>query len=226
MKGRIKHIFFDLDHTLWDFDKNSEVAFDKIFKSSYPDINTSAFIQQYVPINQACWALFQNDEITQEELRYNRLKHTFDAINIELPDSDIHSIAHNYLELLPNSNLLLAGALEILDYLAPNYSLHIITNGFAGVQAKKIANSNIEHYFKSITASEAAGAKKPSRKIFEHALASANAQKSQSVMIGDSLDADVHGAIHFGIDAIYFNPHGTAVDVPSVANLVDLKIYL
>jgi YjjG family noncanonical pyrimidine nucleotidase len=225
--NRIKHIFFDLDHTLWDFDKNSEVAFDKIFKLNHPNIKIDRFIEKYVPINQACWKLFQNDEITHHELRYNRLKHTFDAINFEISDAEIDIIANDYLEFLPESNLLFDGAIEILEYLVTKYELHIITNGFAEVQAKKINNSNIDHYFKSITNSEMAGVKKPNPKIFEHALEIAKAKKSESIMIGDSLDADVRGAINFGIDAIYFNSNGenATIDVLEIKNLLELKNY-
>jgi YjjG family noncanonical pyrimidine nucleotidase len=226
-KNKIKHIFFDLDHTIWDFDKNSEVAFDKIFKSNHPNIKTNLFIEKYVPINQACWKLFQIDEITHHELRYNRLKHTFDAICYEISDVEIDKIANDYLDFLPQSNLLFDGAIEILEYLVTKYELHIITNGFADVQAKKINNSNISHYFKSITNSEMAGVKKPNPKIFEHALEIAKAKKSESIMIGDSLDADVHGAINFGIDAIYFNSNGenATIDVLEIKNLLELKNY-
>jgi YjjG family noncanonical pyrimidine nucleotidase len=226
-KNKIKHIFFDLDHTLWDFDKNSEVAFDKIFKANHPNINTNLFIEKYVPINQACWKLFQNDEITHQELRYNRLKNTFDATDYEISDPEIDKIANDYLDFLPQSNLLFDGAIEILEYLVTKYELHIITNGFAGVQAKKINNSNINHYFKSITNSEMAGVKKPNPKIFEHALEIAKAKKSESIMIGDSLDADVHGAINFGIDAIYFNSNNenATIDVLEIKNLLELKNY-
>ncbi len=227
MKNKIKHIFFDLDHTLWDFDKNSEVAFDRIFKANHPNINTQLFIEKYVPINQACWKLFQNDEITHHELRYNRLKHTFDTIDYEVTDAEIDTIANDYLEFLPQSNLLFDGAIEILEYLVSKYELHIITNGFAEVQAKKINNSNINQYFKSITNSEMAGVKKPNPKIFEHALQIANAKKSESIMIGDSLDADVQGAINFGIDAIYFNSNNenATIDVLEISNLLELKKY-
>ncbi len=225
--NKIKHIFFDLDHTLWDFDKNSEVAFDRIFKLNHPKIKTNLFIEKYIPINQACWKLFQNDEITHHELRYNRLRLTFDIIDYEISDAEIDDVANDYLEFLPQSNLLFEGAIEILEYLAKNYELHIITNGFAEVQAKKINNSDIKHYFKSITDSEMAGVKKPNPKIFEHALQIAKAKKSESIMIGDSLDADVQGAIDFGINAIYFNSNNenSTIDVLEIKNLLELKNY-
>ena len=224
----ITHVFFDLDHTLWDFEKNSEMAFDSIFKINYPNISTSTFIEKYIPINQACWKLYQNDEITHDQLRYNRLKHSFDALNYAISDSEINQMAEDYIRFLPENNHLFDGAIEILDYLNTKYSLHIITNGFAGVQYKKIENANIHVYFQSITNSEMAGAKKPNPIIFEHALALAKAKKENAVMIGDCLDADVGGALNFGIDAIFFNPNRVEVpkDIKQVNHLLELKNHL
>lgn len=227
-KNNITHIFFDLDHTLWDFDKNSEMAFDTIFKKDYPTIETKKFIEKYVPINQACWKLYQNDEITHIELRYNRLKYTFDAINYVILDEQIDKIADNYIEFLPLNNHLFDGAIEILEYLKPKYKLHIITNGFAEVQYKKINNSKISSFFQSITNSEMAGAKKPNPIIFEHALSIANAQKQNSIMIGDCIDADVHGALNFGINAVFFNPNQQQVSdrIIQINHLLEIKNYL
>jgi YjjG family noncanonical pyrimidine nucleotidase len=200
----IKHIFFDLDHTLWDFDKNSEMAFAEIFKNQFPKIEISSFIKVYVPINQECWRLYQADQITHQELRYQRLKQSFNAINVEISDEEIDFVAQKYLELLPQNNFLFEGCLEVLDYLKPKYNLHIITNGFAEVQEKKIKNAGLHHYFQSITNSETADAKKPSPKIFEQSLKVASAEKQNSIMIGDSWEADILGAVNFGISAIYF----------------------
>jgi YjjG family noncanonical pyrimidine nucleotidase len=227
-KNEIKHVFFDLDHTLWDFDKNSEMAFDTIFKKDHPTIETDKFIEKYAPINQACWKLYQNDKITHTQLRYNRLKQSFDAINYEVLDEQIDKIADDYIEFLPLNNYLFDGAIEILDYLNNKYKLHIITNGFAEVQLKKLNNSNISPYFQTITNSEMAGAKKPNPIIFEYALNIANAQKQNSIMIGDCIDADVRGAINFGIDAVFFNPnhHEVPVNIKHINHLLQLKNYL
>ena len=147
----ITDIFFDLDHTLWDFDKNSVLAFDKIFKTHHPKIDTNQFVEIYAPINQSCWKLYQVDKITHEELRYQRLKQTFDILNYTISDEEIDQISVDYIEFLPDNNLLFDGAKEILEYLFPKYNLHIITNGFAEVQTRKLKNSGIENYFKTIT---------------------------------------------------------------------------
>jgi putative hydrolase of the HAD superfamily len=228
MKKTYTDIFFDLDHTLWDFDKNSAMAFAKIFQSNFPEIDAHSFVKAYIPINQACWKLYQKDQITHQELRYKRLKDSFDLINFDINDTDIEKIACDYLEFLPENNHLFAGAIEILDYLKPNYKLHIITNGFAEVQEKKLHNSGIKPYFQTITNSELAGVKKPNPIIYDFALKISNAKKESSIMIGDCIDADVLGAINFGIDAVFVNYDKvfTIENVNQIHNLLDLKKYL
>jgi YjjG family noncanonical pyrimidine nucleotidase len=225
LKTRIKDIFFDLDHTLWDFDTNSELAFDRIFRKDYPAIETKYFLEKYIPINQACWKLFEVDAITHLELRYNRLKHSFDAIAFEISDLQIEQIAEQYIQFLPEFNHLFEDAVETLTYLQAHYNLHIITNGFAQVQFKKISNSNLSGFFKTITNSEVAGAKKPNPIIFEHALNVASADKSSSIMIGDSLNADIQGALNFGMEAIFFNPNRIEVpeNINQITTLAQLK---
>ena len=224
----IQHVFFDLDHTLWDFDKNSEMAFATIFEKNHPEIAINDFIEVYAPINQACWKLYQYDLISHEELRYKRLKDSFDALNYAIPDSLIHQIAEDYISILPDNNHLFDGTIELLNYLNPKYHLHIITNGFANVQYKKITNSKIDTYFKTITNSEMAGVKKPNPIIFQYALDLAQAKKENSIMIGDSLEADVQGAIDFGIEALFFNPNKetSPEGIIEINHLLELKNYL
>ena len=220
-----KHIFFDLDHTLWDFDKNSEFAFDTIFKQQGFDIELSDFLNIYIPRNQHYWKLYQDNQITHDDLRYYRLKDVFDALQIEISESMIHLLSDEYIKYLPEYNHLFDGALEMLDYLKPKYQLHIITNGFASVQTKKMKNSNIDHYFETITNSEMAGVKKPHKKIFDFALSLSNASKEESLMIGDSYEADILGAQNAGIEAIFFNEQNIEVEKPvfQVNHLLELK---
>lgn len=228
MKTNITDVFFDLDHTLWDFDKNSEMAFDRIFKNRFPEIKIQDFIAKYAPINQECWKLYQNDKITHLELRYNRLKFSFDALNIDISDENINQIANDYIEFLTDNNHLFDGAIEVLDYLRPKYRLHIITNGFANVQDKKISNALLSGYFQTITNSELAGVKKPNSIIFDYAVNVAKASKQNSVMIGDCLDADVNGALNAGLDAIFFNDKKITVpdNIKQINHLLELKKYL
>lgn len=224
----ITDIFFDLDHTLWDFDKNSELAFETILKENHPTININDFIEKYIPINQACWKLYQNDKISHTELRYNRFKYTFDALNYVISDELIDEMSDDYIRILPDHNNLFDGAIEILEYLKDKYRLHIITNGFADVQYRKITNSNIESYFLTVTDSEKAGVKKPNPIIFEYALNVANSKKENSIMIGDCLDADIQGALNAGIDAIFFNDKKIEAEknIKQINHLLELKKYL
>jgi YjjG family noncanonical pyrimidine nucleotidase len=225
---KISDVFFDLDHTLWDFEKNSALAIETIFKKHDIDVDLQLFLNHYVPINIKYWELYRVDEITQFELRLGRLKDTFVLLNYEIEDEKILFLSEEYIEYLPKFNHLFDGAIAILDYLKPKYNLHIITNGFQEIQGNKLRNSNIGHYFKTITNSEMAGVKKPNPKIFEYAVAVANAQKEHSIMIGDCIEADVNGALNFGMDAILFNidPSKTHINIKQISHLLELKNYL
>ncbi len=224
--NEIKHIFFDLDHTLWDFEKNSALAFEKIFQELNFDINSQQFMDIYNPINVAYWKLYERNEIDQEALRVNRLKDAFAAINFEVTSEEINAISHLFIEYLTSNNHLIDGTIELLDYLKEKYTLHIITNGFSFVQDVKLQKSNLTNYFVTITNSEVAGHKKPHENIFQYALSVANASKNESIMVGDSIEADVLGAMNFGMKAVYFNPANDVVlqnEIIHVQKLTQLK---
>ena len=201
----IKHLFFDLDHTLWDFDKNSGLTFEKIFKINNLDVELSTFLEVYEPINLDYWKLYREEKVTKEALRYGRLKDAFNAININVEDDMINHLSVAYIDHLTTFNHLFDGTLDILNYLKDKYELHIITNGFEEAQERKMDNANIKDYFKTITNSEMVGVKKPNPKIFNFALDSAKASPTESVMIGDSLEADIEGAHSIGMETIYFD---------------------
>lgn len=222
----IKHIFFDLDHTLWDFDKNAELAFQRIFIENNIDLSITSFIEVYNPINQAYWKLYQLNEVSHETLRYGRLKDSFDACNLTVSDELISKISDDFISYLPLNNHLIEGTIETLTYLSKTYQLHIITNGFAHVQESKMVNANLNRFFKTVTNSELAGNKKPHQSIFQYALQEANAQKFESIMIGDSWEADVEGALNFGMQAIYFNPNNTkkVTEVEQISSLTELML--
>lgn len=219
----IKHIFFDLDHTLWDFEKNSALAFEKIFQELNFDINSQQFMDIYNPINVAYWKLYEKNEIDQETLRVSRVKDTFEAFNFEISLDQINTISNLFIEYLTSNNHLIEGTIETLDYLKDKYVLHIITNGFSFVQDVKLQKSNLDKYFVTITNSEAAGHKKPHENIFKHALTSANASKTESIMIGDSIEADVLGAMNFGIKAVFFNPANEMVSNNEILQIQSLN---
>ncbi|WP_424495112.1 YjjG family noncanonical pyrimidine nucleotidase [Salinimicrobium sp. GXAS 041] len=203
--NNIEHIFFDLDHTLWDFDKNSGLAFNSIFQKNKIKVEIDRFMEVYAPINENYWKLYRQDKVSQQDLRYGRLRESFDSLEIDLTKEQIDILAIDYIDHLPQNNILLEGAVELLEYLAPRYKLHIITNGFREVQYKKLENSQIMPFFDTVTTSEDAGVKKPHRLIFEKALESAGAMVTSSLMIGDNFEADVVGAQKVGMRAILYN---------------------
>ena len=208
----IEHVFFDLDHTLWDFDLNSKLAYKQIFEEHNVALDLEHFIAVYEPLNLQFWRMFRENKISKENLRYQRLKSAFDACNYEIEDLKINLFADLYIEYLPNYNHLFDGCIEMLESLATQFKLHLITNGFNGVQQNKVKNSGLEKYFDVLLTAETAGVKKPDAKIFLQALKMANASIENSVMIGDSYEADIKGAQNIGLKTIWF--HITEEKIP------------
>ena len=227
-KEKISDIFFDLDHTLWDFEKNSALTFEKLLVTYGVDIPLETFLKAYIPINLQYWRMYREGRVSKETLRYERLKFSFDTLEYPATDALIHELADQYMEVLTTYNHLFPGTLEILDYLKPHYKLHIITNGFSEVQGRKMRNAGIDHFFDVVVDSELAGVKKPHPQIFELALKKANVTAAHSLMIGDSLEADILGAKAVGLEVLHFNAHGEAAHDHSliVNSLVELKNYL
>lgn len=204
----ITDIFFDLDHTLWDFEKNSALAFEHIFAKHKIELELQTFLACYIPINNNYWELYQRDEITQEKLRCGRLNDTFCALQFAISPEKIEELAADYIDHLPHSGHLFPGVLTSLEYLHKKYKLHIITNGFQEVQRRKMASAKIDPYFKTITTSDEVGVKKPNPKIFAYALEKAGVAKANCLMIGDNLEADIRGARDFGMQTLHFSQIG------------------
>ena len=224
----IEHIFFDLDHTLWDFDRNSELTFQKIFELNNISVNLSEFLEVYVPLNLYYWKLYREEKIDKASLRYRRLNDVFTKLDVPVKMSMIYKLSEDYIKYLTTFNHLFDGTTEILEYLQAKYKLHIITNGFKEVQSGKLKSSNIEQYFKTVTNSEMVGVKKPNPKIFNHALGVARARPDNSIMIGDNYEADILGALNVGFDVICFNYHRESLEngIKQVDDLLELKRFL
>ena len=223
-----KHIFFDLDRTLWDFNKNSERALRILFEEcglAQHIPSFESFQKVYYNKNKALWHAYSIGKISKESLRYERFRSTLKKFQLT-DESLIKRFGDGYVDLSPKQTALVPFAVEVIsDLKQMGFTLHIITNGFQEIQGNKLKNSNILHYFDTITNSEMAGVKKPHPNIFEFALSLANASKEESIMIGDSLEADVEGALTFGIDAVYFNEHNENVQdkIHQVNHLLELK---
>ncbi len=226
--NNIKHVFFDLDHTLWDFDKNSGLSFQQIFEEQNIKLALDSFLDAYVPINFSYWKLYREEKISKADLRFKRLKDTFDVLEYEISKDVIHQISEDYINYLPNYNHLIDGAIEILDYLKSKYELHIITNGFKEVQNLKLEKSKIKKYFNIIVSSESVGVKKPNPRVFDFAIKEAKATIENSIMIGDSYEADVLGAKAIGMQSIFFNEKEiiTNLEVKSVSSLLEIRQFL
>jgi putative hydrolase of the HAD superfamily len=205
-----KHIFFDLDHTLWDFEQNSKEALQEIFDefnlAKQLICSFKQFLDVYHKINHNYWDRYKKGHVTRESLRNGRFIDTLKHFKNEDANLAI-AISELYIQRSPYKKQLFEGALRVLSYLKNRgYILHIITNGFNEVQYIKLTESGLLPYFQTITTSEHAGHNKPHDKIFTHALNEAGAKKEESVMIGDNFEADIQGAIESGIAAIWFNP--------------------
>ena len=226
--GNVTDIFFDLDHTLWDFDRNSFLALKSVFKKYHIDVNLELFTEIYEPINEAYWKLYREDRISKEQLRRGRLVDAFNDFNVQFSIQQIDDMAVSYIDELPKNNYLLEGAIAALDYLKDKYTLHIITNGFKEVQHIKLKNSGIYSYFKTITSSEEVGLKKPNPVVFKAALEQAGVSKEKTLMIGDNFEADILGAEAVGMKTLFYNYRRERVPVGYVVinSLIEIKNYL
>jgi putative hydrolase of the HAD superfamily len=206
---KYNHIFFDLDHTIWDFDKNAEEALQELYVihelESIGLTSAEAFIETYTRNNHRLWAEYHVGKITKDYLREARFRQSFLDLGVA-PELIPIGFEDAYVQLCPTKTNLFPHAHETLQYLSEKYPLYLISNGFKESSEIKIGNTGIGKYFQHVIISEVIGVNKPDRAIFQHALDLAGATKEESIMIGDSIEADVRGALNFGMDAIYFNP--------------------
>jgi putative hydrolase of the HAD superfamily len=214
---KYKHLFFDIDRTLWDYETNAVDTLTEMYYKRKLDsygISLQGYLDEFYYWNDFYWERFMAGEVSKETLRDDRFFKTLDAFGIKNPELAL-TLSADYIEISPTKTKLFPKVTETLAWLKNKYHLHIITNGFNEVQFQKLENSGIRHYFERIITSDSVGYRKPHTKIFEYALTSANARKSESLMIGDNWDIDILGAKEFGIDQVYFNPH--RIDHPEKA---------
>lgn len=222
---KYKHIFFDLDRTLWDFDAAAEVAFVRIYEKyelkSLGIPSAHEFHEVYHPLNERLWELYREDKITKDYLNRTRFV-------LPLEHYGIHDIAladhlsEDYVYWSPRIVRLVPGTMELLDYLKPKYHLHLITNGFQEVQDTKLNLSGMKPYFETLTVSEEVGVKKPNPEIFRYALNKAHAKPDECLMIGDEMAVDIDGARAAGIDTVFFNAKGESVEGERTFEVKDL----
>jgi YjjG family noncanonical pyrimidine nucleotidase len=229
MAKKYKCVFFDLDHTLWDYEENSKETLYDLFYAYELQAKgvTSAdtFYRQFRVINLALWDLYDNNRVDQHYIRQERFKQVlehFSAYTVQLSEH----LTVDYLDQCPKKANLVPHALEILEYLASDYVLTVVTNGFDEIQNVKLSSGNLHRFFNHIVTSQKAGHRKPSQKIFQFALQANNIKCSDAVMIGDNLITDIGGARNAAIDSIFYNPekiaHQTSVKY-EISCLSELK---
>lgn len=206
---KYQHLFFDLDHTLWDFDLNSELTMRHLYKEyglqkrGIEDFKL--FFATYCRHNDRLWERYRAGYIKREELRWKRMWHTL--LDFKIGDTPLsHELSDHYLELLPTQTALMPNAKEVLEHCKGRYGMHLITNGFETTQWMKLQYSGIAGYFTNMVTSEKSNSLKPRKEIFDYALNLCNAASCHSLMIGDALEIDVKGAREAGWDQVYFNP--------------------
>ncbi len=222
-----KDLFFDLDHTLWDFETNSKETIQELYNTynlaELGIIDFNGFYDTYSAHNHRLWDRYTKGFIKQEELRWKRVY--LSLLDFKVANEKLaKEMSQAYLEILPNKQHLFPYTIEILDYLKEKeYKMHLITNGFESVQFKKIKNSGIADYFIEVITSEASNSLKPHKDIFEYALKNTNATVAESIMIGDNESADIQGGINIGMDTVFVNHIQAIPTVPATYTITHLK---
>ena len=204
-----KHLFFDLDHTLWDFEKNSEATLLQLYKTFELEclgINDfGALYKSFNIHNDKLWDRYRNGYIKREELRWKRM--WLMLLDFKVANTPLaHELGSAFLEILPTQTVLTPFSKELLDYCKDRYTMHLITNGFETTQRLKLQYSGISRYFTHMISSEKCNSMKPNREIFDFALEIAQTNIDECIMIGDAIDIDILGAINAGWDQVYYNP--------------------
>jgi putative hydrolase of the HAD superfamily len=222
-----KDLFFDLDHTLWDFETNSKETIQELYTThrlaDLGIVDFDGFYSTYSAHNHRLWDRYTKGFIKQEELRWKRVY--LSLLDFKVANQPLaKQMSQAYLEILPNKKHLFPYTIEILEYLKQKeYKMHLITNGFESVQYKKIKNSGLQDYFIEVITSEASNSLKPQKEIFEYALKNANASVEKSIMIGDNESADIQGGINIGMDTIFVNHIQVVPTIPATYTITHLK---
>jgi YjjG family noncanonical pyrimidine nucleotidase len=209
VREQVKCIFFDLDHTLWDYETNSRETLQELYAShallEKGVTDFESFLREFKRVNTALWELYDHGKIGSEVIREERFKQILEAFKAY--DKKVcDKLSHEYLFMCPKKGNLMPHAIETLDYLSERYTLSIITNGFEEIQNMKLTSGNLHPYFDHIVTSQKAGHKKPASQIFDYTLNQNKITATQAVMIGDNLVTDIGGARKASIAHVFYNP--------------------
>jgi putative hydrolase of the HAD superfamily len=224
---KYRYLFWDLDHTLWDFEANArstlEYLYDELNLRERGVNDFDLLHRNYLEHNERLWERYRNGYIKQEELRVKRM--WLSLLDFKIADDELaRQMSTQFLDLLPQRTLLFPYAKEILQYLTnKNYQLHLITNGFEKTQHSKLKYSGLAQYFKEVITSEGSNSLKPKKEIFEFAFQRTGANPQESIMLGDSIEVDIQGAINAGIDQVFVNHHNIHTDIRPTFMINSLK---
>ncbi len=227
MKRNYRHLFFDLDHTLWDFEANARATlaslYDELQLAQRGVHDFELFYRNYLAHNERLWDRYRKGYIRQDELRVKRM--WLSLLDFKIADEALSKkMSGEFLALLPTRTLLFPYTKEILHYLiGKGYSLHLITNGFETVQHSKLKHSGLDIFFGEVITSEGSNSLKPDRQIFEFAFARTNARPETSIMLGDTIEVDIQGAMNVGMDQVYVNHARSEVDAKATYTVSSLK---
>lgn len=222
-----RHLFFDLDHTLWDFEENARLTLLELHNTLQLEqrgVNDfDLFHKNYLAHNEKLWERYRKGFIKQEELRMKRM--WLALLDFKIADEVLaKEMSIQFLDLLPSRTILFPYAMEILEYLThKKYELHLITNGFEQTQHNKLKYSGLHKYFKEVITSEGSSSLKPNKEIFDYAFEKTGANPSESIMLGDSIDVDILGAMNAGIDQVFINHLNIEIDIKPTYVVKSLK---
>jgi putative hydrolase of the HAD superfamily len=225
---KYKHLFFDLDHTLWDFETNSRQTLEELYHSLELKAkgihDFDLFHKNYLQHNDKLWERYRNGYIKVDELRWKRM--WLALLDFKIANEPLaREMGVIFLDLLPTRKILFPHTAEILDYLVEKkYQLHLITNGFEKTQHSKLQHSGLDKYFIEVITSEGSNSLKPHKEIFDYAFQKTGALPKESIMIGDTIDVDILGAVNAGIDQVHVN-HLTTEPVPLNGKLPTYTVY-
>ncbi len=209
MQKKVKHIFFDLDNTLWDTDRNSKLTLQQMYKEMEVEekyqLNFSDFFIDYYERNESLWALYRQEKVTKQDILDQRFKKTFQKFGVE--DKSIYNyFDDHFLDRVVENNHLIDNAIETLDYLSvKGYKLHVVSNGFIQPTERKVNDTPIKDYVLTVTSGEEINKRKPAKEVFELGMKKANANPEESSFIGDDWEADALGSERVGMFPVFFN---------------------
>jgi len=221
-----EHLFFDWDHTLWDFETNSRQVLNNIFYEynlrQFGILSPEHFMDVYMPINYRMWKMFREGEIDTQTVKYKRFEETFKEFGV-LDMELVMDVKSYYLNGLPLGGALMPNVVETLTELKGQFQMHVVTNGFLEVTEHKIKHSDIGSFFQTILSAEEVGVLKPNPAVFYEAFKRSGATAENSLFIGDNLIADVQGAQSVGMHQVYFNPEKEAHNETPTFEISDMK---